>query len=235
MYIKNLFTTGGNTIYEDDDYAVIVTWKSSNAKTGNMAQIWILNRHVDPVTSVKTGLDATTNCKGCPFASGNGCYVTVFQAPLNIWKSYHKGSYPFLALGAYKTAFRDRFVRFGAYGNPSIIPLQKIEMITAHCKGWTGYFHDWHEMPEGLALEYGKYFMASTETEESRMAADKLGLRYFHVSPNQPEDAIECVADSHGKQCVDCGLCDGNNKNARSVWINPHGAKKNKAIAMALA
>jgi hypothetical protein len=235
MFIKNLFTQGGNCIYEDDDYVAIVTWKSVNAKTGNMAQIWILNRHVNPVESVASGLDAVSNCRGCPFASGMGCYVNVGQAPLGVWKSYKNGSYPFLALGAYETAFKNRFVRFGAYGNPSIIPLQKIEMVTAHCKGWTGYFHDWHEMPVERAREYGKYFMASTETEDSRMAAEALGLRYFHVSPLKPSKAIECVSETHGKQCLDCGLCDGTNKKAKSIWINPHGSKKNKAIAMAVA
>lgn len=235
MFVKNSFTSGGHCIYEDDDYVAIVTWKSANAKTGNMAQIWILNRHTSPLDSVASGIDASTNCKGCPFASGNGCYVNVGQAPMAVYKSYHKGSYPFLALGAYKVAFRNRYVRFGAYGNPSIIPLQKIRMVTDHCAGWTGYFHDWHEMHPSLATEYGKYFMASTETEDSRKAAEALGLRYFHVSPVRPNNTIECLSDTHGKECKDCGLCDGNNKNAKSVWINPHGAKKNKAIAMALA
>ncbi len=89
-------------------------------------------------------------------------------------------------------------------------------------------------MSKERALAYGRYFMASTETEQSRIKALAMGLRVFHVSPNKPRDFIECVSDSKGIQCKDCRLCDGLNKRAKNIWINPHGSKKNKAIEQAV-
>lgn len=229
-------STTGFTLFESNDIIVVATLKTSNRKTGNMVQVWILDPSTDPVQSVKTGKDASTVCKGCKFASGNGCYVNVGQAPLQIWKGYHKGIYPMLQPKHYDTVFGDRKVRFGAYGNPSMIPLGIVSYIAKVSKGWTGYFHDWHMMSAEKAKAYGKYFMASTETESSRCKASDIGLRYFHVSPNQPENTIECLSDTKGISCADCQLCQGLNKSRlQSVWINPHGAKVAKANAVALS
>ncbi len=62
----------------------------------------------------------------------------------------------------------------------------------------------------------------------------------FHFSNGQfvlkPIDAIECLSDAKGMACADCKLCSGLAKSRlKSVWINPHGSKKNKAIAEAIA
>src|SRR4051812_12366646 len=60
-------------------YTVIVTGvyrKSKNRKTGKMLQIWFLLDDVNQVEAVQIGIDAETVCRDCPFASGNGCYVT---------------------------------------------------------------------------------------------------------------------------------------------------------------
>ena len=99
---------------------------SVNIKTGGMIQIWILLTDQSPIEGVQSGLDADTICKGCPFASGHGCYVNLGHSPLGIWKAYHRGSYP--ALRGY-SVFQDRAVRFGAYGNPSLIPLRIVKAI----------------------------------------------------------------------------------------------------------
>lgn len=223
-------------IYESQDVVAIATLKTSNRKTGNMIQIWILDPNVNPVELVKSGKDAETICKGCPFASGNGCYVNVGQAPLSVWKAYKRGAYKRLHPKNYDAVFSGRSVRFGAYGNPSNIPLSIVKAIASACDGWTGYFHDWKEMTAEKARAYGQYFMASTETEDSRRLADSLGMRYFHVSPNKPSDAIECLSDTKGIACADCKLCSGLSKSRiKSVWINPHGSKKKKAISASLA
>ena len=154
-------------------YAVIATLKTSNRKTGNMIQLWVLLADHSPVEGVKSGLDASTICAGCKFASGNGCYVNVGQAPNSIWKAYKANKYPKLDPFLYSNVFNGRKVRFGAYGNPSLIPLSIIKMITEACEGWTGYFHDWKEMSKERATAYGKYFMASTETNDSVRRARK--------------------------------------------------------------
>jgi hypothetical protein len=91
-------------------YTVIVTGvtrASDNVKTGNMLQIWILLDRVSPVDGVQSGLDASTICRGCPFASGNGCYVNVGQAPLGVWNANKRGAYPKLAPKDYAGSGRE--------------------------------------------------------------------------------------------------------------------------------
>ena len=36
------------------------------------------------------------------------------------------------------------------------------------------------------------------------------------------DDELECLADSEGLQCIDCGLCDGSKRN---IAITVHGSK----------
>jgi hypothetical protein len=218
-------------IHENRDSVAIATFKTSNRKTGDMVQVWILDPSMNPVQSVKTGRDAKTVCKGCPFASGKGCYVNVGQAPLSVWKAYKRGSYGRMDPKDYSKYFGGRKVRFGAYGNPSLIPLSIVKAIANASDGWTGYFHDWRDMPKAKRIGYSQYFMASTETESSRRLAEALELRYFHVSPEKPIGAIECLSDSKGMECSRCKLCSGLSKpRSPSIWINPHGSKKTKAI-----
>ena len=217
-----------------EPYVVIATLKTDNRKTGNMVQIWFLLEGINPVEAVTRGIDAETVCRGCPFAAGNGCYVNVGQAPLGIWKAFHRGSYPELFPAGYAGVFSGRKIRFGAYGNPSLMPLSMVKAIAKESAGWTGYFHDWRENP--LASGYAAYFMASTETESSHRLASALGFRTFHVSPEKPDGMMECLSDSKGLQCADCKLCAGLSKGKQpSIWINPHGAKKKRAIKAAMA
>lgn len=221
-----------------DAFAVIATGfktPTDNRKTGNMIQIWIILKDVSPVEGVKTGIDARSICQDCPFASGNGCYVNVGQAPLGIWKSYHKGNYPAVSADSFTKLFAGRKVRFGAYGNPTLIPLPMVKKIAKASEGWTGYFHNWHSMNKLKAKAYNQFFMASTETADSYAIAEKLSLRVFHVSPIQPTNTVECLSDSHGIACADCQLCQGWAKRAKSVWINPHGSTVKKAVAASMA
>lgn len=205
--------------------------KTNNRKTGDMVQIWILLADQNPIVAVQSGLDANTICQGCPFASGQGCYVNVGQAPLAIWKAYSKGKYPKLKPADYGKVFTGKKVRFGAYGNPTLIPLAMVKAIASVSKGWTGYFHNWRELGQTKARAYNAYFMASTETETSFNLANTQGLRVFHANIKQPENTVECLSDSRGISCADCQLCQGWNKKAKNIWINPHGSKVKKAIA----
>ena len=214
-------------------FVVIATFRSGNVKTGNMVQIWILLEDHHPVQGVASGLDASTICRGCPFASGNGCYVNVGQAPRSIWSAYHRGNYPVLGRADYGKVFRGRKVRFGAYGNPTLIPLTIVKAIASRSSGWTGYFHDWQENPDAKA--YGRYFMASTETRDSFRAATAQGFRVFHASPVKPEDSTECLNTTRGTLCAACGLCAGLTKHrSPNIWINPHGSKTARANAVAM-
>lgn len=150
--------TAGRT--ETEKFVAIATMHSENEKTGDMVQIWFLLERINPVQALKEGLDAHTICRECPFASGGGCYVNVGQAPAQVWRSFHAGNYPELAPADYASVFSGRKIRFGAYGNPTLLPLSMVKAIAAVSAGWTGYFHDWRTNP--LAAAYNKYFMAST-------------------------------------------------------------------------
>jgi len=221
----------GYVIWESPTMVSIATMESTNDKTGNMIQIWFLMKDSHPLDVVSSGLDADTICRGCPFASGNGCYVNVGQAPVMIWKTYHNGRYPKLDPVDYSKIFGGRKVRFGAYGNPSILPISMVKAIAEASAGWTGYFHDWADMAPETAKMYGQYFMASTDTEESRCQAEEKGLRYFHVSEIQPAGTRECLADTMDLECQECLLCQGTTKSRQlPIWINPHGSKRKKAV-----
>jgi len=39
------------------------------------------------------------------------------------------------------------------------------------------------------------------------------------------DNEIECLADSHGKQCIECGLCDGAKRTDESIVITVHGSR----------
>ena len=77
-------------------FVVIMTMSTSNRKTGDMIQVWILRDDVNPVAAVATGDDITI-CGDCPHRKQSdgtrSCYVNVGQAPNSIWKAYKRGSY----------------------------------------------------------------------------------------------------------------------------------------------
>jgi hypothetical protein len=220
-------------IVNGEQFVAIATMETSNRKTGNMIQIWFLLENVHPVDAVKLGLDSKTICRECPFAAGNGCYVNVGQAPASIWKAWKRGLYPDLIPANYSIAFGGRKIRFGAYGNPTLLPLSVVKAIAKVSNGWTGYFHDWKVNP--LAASYAAYFMASTETADSHKLASGLGYRTFHVSPVQPEGTLECLSETRGMECSQCKLCSGLSKARQpSIWINPHGTKSKRASEVAM-
>src|SRR5580693_8814233 len=90
----------GYIIHEDSQIVIIATAfarKSSNPKTGDMIQVWILARDVNPLQALKTGEDIVV-CLDCKHRGNGGknrtCYVRVANAPLGVWKAYQRGMYP---------------------------------------------------------------------------------------------------------------------------------------------
>lgn len=220
-------------VINGEPYVAIATMQTSNRKTGNMVQIWFLLENTHPVEAVKRGIDASTICRDCPFAAGNGCYVNVGQAPAAIWKAHKRGLYSDLVPAHYALAFGGRKIRFGAYGNPTLLPVSIVKAIASVSAGWTGYFHDWKTNPQAAA--YAAYFMASTETSDSFKMAKEAGFRVFHVSPVQPEGTLECLSETKNMECSQCKLCSGLSKARQpSIWINPHGSKSKRAGEVAM-
>ncbi len=193
----------------------ILTLKSNNVKTGNMAQLWIMARDTAPHIAKKEGNDDAV-CGDCPIKKE--CYVLTFQGPLSVWNAYKRGVYSGLQI-----PLRLLTIRFGAYGDPAALPKWLIKSIAKNCKDFTGYTHQWNK-PEFNFLK--NYFMASVESIALKNKASKLGFRTFRIkSQNTPvnNSEIECPADSKGIQCLDCMLCNGS-KEATNIVINGHGA-----------
>jgi hypothetical protein len=234
-------------MHEDANIAVIATMETENPKTGNMIQIWILPKDISPLDAVRTGQDDIVcfDCKhrgaveigpnGIQRVVGRTCYVKVFQAPTAVYGAYSRGKYPVLDPRDYKFVFKGRKVRFGAYGEPVLIPLATMRAIAAVCDGWTGYTHQWrrHEY-----RAYRAYLMASCDSESERISARALGWRTFRVrTENQPLVAgeIMCPASEEaGKRttCERCNLCDGSRATdaRKDIAIIVHGSSAAKFI-----
>lgn len=222
----------GYVLHETNDIAVIATTRSMNRKTGDMIQVWILNRHESPIASVKSGTDSNI-CFDCPHR-GNGfkertCYVNVGQGPNSVWRAYRAGRYPHLPLAEYARVFGSRKVRLGAYGDPVLIPLAMIDAVTRASEGWTGYTHQWRR-PE--FAEYRAYVMASCDSEFEANTAAAAGWRYFRVRSESARllpGEISCPASEesgHKTTCEHCRLCNGARSadQRKNIAIIVHGS-----------
>jgi len=96
----------GRNVADTDDIIVLLTGidhKSINAKTKDMAQVYILNRHMPPTEAVATGADIAV-CGECflrPIISKQlqesgesyiPCYVDKARGPNPAWNSWHAGN-----------------------------------------------------------------------------------------------------------------------------------------------
>ena len=224
----------GYTIFEGkspitgDDIIAVITLKSTNVKTGNMASMWILHKDLSPIEASKEGKDESI-CGMCPHRHnlGGACYVTLFQAPLQVWKSYHKGNYPKVND---MTIFEGMSVRFGAYGDPNVIPIDILVQLKSVVKNSTSYTHQWKTESDNESLK--SVSMASVDNKAEATLAIQNGWRYFRVT-NDISDInkateIVCPNTTKGIQCIDCGLCKGNTIKAKNIVIEVHGSKKKK-------
>ena len=235
----------GFILHEDARVVVIATDGSENRKTGDMMQIWILCRDVSPVDAVKTGQDAVI-CGSCPhrgyrdenaaiqWPTDRTCYVNVAQGPGNVWRAYQRGSYTHLQARDYARVFSGRAVRFGAYGDPVLIPLAVFRRIAAAAGRWTGYTHQWRKRPA-----YRQYLMASCDSMADYLAAKGKGWRTFRVSssmnPVQGAEILCPASDEAGKktQCAKCGLCNGTRTTSdvrKDIMIPAHGHMASKFV-----
>ncbi len=196
---------------------------SDNRKTGDMIQVWILVRSMDPVRAIKEGLDRLIcgNCmhRGNGDGSGRSCYVNVGQAPLGIWRAWKAGAY--LPLPSV-SVFAGRRVRFGAYGDPTWIPLSLALAIAGASSGHTGYTHQWRKP----SLQGWKsLLMASVDSPAELLIARSMGWSTFRVTPDLDHHSIEilCASDRVGTPCADCLACAGSRSGVRSIHIPVHG------------
>jgi hypothetical protein len=223
----------GFVIHEDSARVIIATGfskASDNRKTGDMIQVWILVKAVDPVQAIKEGLDRLI-CGSCVHrgngnGSGRSCYVNVGQAPLGIWRAWRAGKYPTLQ---FMDCFAGRRVRFGAYGDPTHIPIGLALAIAGVSSGWTGYTHQWRKP----SLQgWRQLLMASVDTTAELLIARSMGWSTFRVTPDTDHHSMEtlCASDRDGTPCADCLFCDGSRSGILSIHIPAHGTGKRHFI-----
>ena len=216
----------GMILNESNTTVSIITFASANVKTGDMAQVWILNKDINPVDALKSGASKEV-CFNCTHLVNKTCYVNVGQAPQSVYKAYKMGKYAPLDLDILKALIKWKAVRFGAYGEPVLIPLHLVKFMAKHARGFTGYTHQWQNL---AYLDYKDYFMASADNISEVVKAHQMGYRTFRVKgENQVNLAneIDCPNATTGVQCRDCTLCDGLGKHGKgkSITAIVHGTK----------
>lgn len=203
----------------------IVTIKTTNRKTGNMAQVWILKRDLNPVDAIANGSDNAI-CGDCPHRKqSNGvrtCYVNVGQAPRSVWLAYQRGAYPRLSESSYSTVFSGVKVRWGAYGDPAMLPGVLFAAVNRCAAGHTAYTHQWRQPFANWAVGM---MMASCDSVTDYEQAREMGWRTFNVLSVATKPTVQskqCPATVEGSsaQCATCSLCNG----ARAdIFVHAHG------------
>lgn len=226
--------------------AVIATGlrsKTSNDKTGDMVQTWILRTDMEPMQAIHSGADAAI-CGTCPHRGRveNGrnversCYVLAFQAPTQVFRAFQRGRYADATdPQAARALVSGRKLRLGSYGDPAAVPTGVWANALQGVTHWTGYTHSAH-----LAPELRPYVMASADTPEEAAQLQRAGWRTFRVlsaageahspgevlCPASAESPAYQRAMAQGKDpasCASCGLCKGASSPARPVAIHAHG------------
>jgi hypothetical protein len=207
---------------------------STNAKTGHLVQTWILRDDVSPIAAVNSGADASL-CGDCPHRGtivdgknvGRSCYVTLFQAPRNVWDSYKRGIYPQVTPDEASALVADMRVRLGAYGDPAAVPLWVWRAFLGRTNARTGYTHQWRTAP----VEFADYVMASCDSAADYADAKAMGYRTFRVrSAGEALNAREIVCPASKEagnktNCAACVACGGHGAKAKAdIAIIAHGA-----------
>jgi len=181
-------------------------------------------------------LDAEV-CLDCPFSKNSGsggCYthkitqyfgfISSLKAQVRKFPTFEDiPEYSEEMLRAIVKMSKDKYVRFGSYGEPSLHPLRLVKRIAEASKNWTGYTHQYFRKPE-----YADFFMASTHNQrQADTAKAKFNYRSFlAVEDNEGIKAVICPASKESKfsaDCSACGLCSGNKgKGKKNVVILEH-------------
>ena len=241
MARKTIILYQGASLINGQPIVALAQSDSTNKKTGNMIQTFILDATVDPLEASRTGRDSSI-CGSCPHrgtpnnndkgqATNRTCYVTLAHAPLGKYKAYKKGVY------GTKTATLKEIaefgslqgVRLGTYGDPCAVPNECGKRLTSKALYSTAYTHAAiNPMPESI--------MTSTDNLKQSIDAWGRNERTFrvisHVDQLYKRREVLCPASEEmGKRatCASCKLCGGASVNAKSIAIVAHGTSKRKA------
>lgn len=229
----------GPSLIDGGPIVAIATFRSSNQKTGDVPQVWILRADVPPVQAAKTSVDRSI-CGFCPLrgrvADGRNveraCYVVLHQAPSAVWLGYRRGIYREVAIAQLPRLFAGAFVRLGAYGDPAAVPLHVWRALLAQARGWTAYTHLWR------TANLQSFAMASCETDTDAREAQARGYRVFRLvapgTPRLPGYAACPASAEQGRRltCMECRACNGSALGLPTshVQIEIHGQRRRHAL-----
>ena len=230
----------GPSLIDGAPIVVLAQDNSTNRKTGNMMQTYVIRADIDPITASRTGQDKSIcgDCihKGKPSDKPTGqaidrtCYVTLAHGPLGKFKAYKRGAYPH-AFGHDKIRAigLGRMVRLGTYGDTCAVPNYIWESLISAAQGWTAYTHGaTNPMPEKI--------MTSADSLPQAQDAWARGERTFRVvkalsDVMRSRETVCPASEEMGKRatCDTCKLCAGASVKGKSVAIVAHGTAKRKA------
>jgi len=237
----------GRSLLDGEDIMVVALSKSTNGKTGNMIQTYIMRADMNPMEASKIGADFSI-CGHCPHrgiavpddpdakqAKERPCYVLLFQGPLNVWKSFEKGNYPMISgHDALAELGSGADIRLGTYGDPAVVPSYVWDSLLSECNSTTGYSHQAFMEKADYRPEY---MMRSVDTLDDAKLAWSLGERTFRVASLDTmvkgKEVLCPASEEAGRKttCVSCRLCGGMKVNAKSILIPAHGNGKKYAYA----
>jgi hypothetical protein len=206
-----------------------ISYETTNYKTGDMAQAWVLRSDVPPTYAIRSGADRAI-CGDCVHRSGSeigrSCYVIPWLGPLKVYDAIARRSYMDIDPDGAARALAGRQLRITAYGDPAAVPFYVWRTLMVHLAGWTGYTHQWRTCDQ----RFSSILMASVESAGEVLEAQALGWRTFRTrlgSEDPLPNEIVCPASNeagHRTTCSACGLCRGRARgNARSIVIAAHG------------
>lgn len=179
-------------------------------------------------------LDAA-NCLDCPLSGNSGtgkCYThkyMQFSGFVSMLKSLCMQDIPegldaVQRANVLKMCNRADYLRFGTYGEPSLLPIGLVtDMVYNLPQGvkYTGYTH---QARKPWAQEYAAYFMASAHSDKD--AVSITGWRSFVcVEKGDTSTAVQCPASKELSvtTCAACGLCSGiAGKGSKNIKIAMH-------------
>jgi hypothetical protein len=173
---------------------------------------------------------AESVCFDCPFRGYLKCYTHKYQQYsgfLSMLKSIareFKNVQEIPSIDLLESRIvdlsKDKYIRFGTYGEPTLLPLNLVSDMVKASKSHTGYTHQWAKK-----TDYSAFFMASTHNEGQAKMASKLGFRSFIASDKTLENAVVCPASNEAgfkSTCEKCGLCSGKRKGTKNIQILEH-------------
>ena len=230
-------------VYLNDNIVNVINAKvSTNSKIGVGYIIQTYHFDVEQIKSNDITLD-NGSCLDCPLSynqnqgKSGGCYTHKGNQLMGLKSMIRSLNKKFDTIEEFRQSDFDKFintvkntypidlVRFGAYGEPILLSLSIVDILTSLSKKTTGYTHQWDKKEYN---EYKQFFMASTHDEQTTNQAKKLGFRSFIVAESEisSSKAVNCPASKESKKqssCIKCGLCNGIKRGIKKdVYILKH-------------